>query len=84
MVRAEAGAALPRKRLPAGGLTLEALRQKIGSRAFFKLLSRWAAENAHGNVSTDDFTALAEAVSGEDLDHFFHVWLDRPRWPHDW
>jgi aminopeptidase N len=58
-----------------GGMTLEALRQEVGSRDFFVILRKWAQQNEYGNVSTADFIALSERVSGEDLDDFFEAWL---------
>jgi aminopeptidase N len=58
-----------------GAMTLEALRQKIGSHNFFVILRKWAQQNEYGNVSTADFIALSERVSGQDLDAFFQVWL---------
>ena len=33
---------------------------------------------------TADFTALAEQTSGQDLDHFFHVWLFEEGRPTSW
>ncbi|HEY6779973.1 MAG TPA: M1 family metallopeptidase, partial [Thermoleophilaceae bacterium] len=54
-----------------GAMTLQALREKIGERAFFGLLRRWYADNRDGNVTTADFVALAERVSGQQLDAFF-------------
>jgi aminopeptidase N len=67
-----------------GGMTLQALRQKIGDDAFFQILRRWAAENRYGNVTTPQFIALAEQVSGIQLDHFFDVWLYQPGKPTSW
>ena len=67
-----------------GALTLQALYDKVGEATFFKIIRTWVSDNAYGNVDTEDFTTLAEQISGEDLDHFFYVWLDRPFWPHDW
>jgi aminopeptidase N len=58
-----------------GAMTLEALRQKIGSHDFFVILRKWAQQNAYGNVSTADFIALSERMSGQDLDAFFQAWL---------
>ncbi len=58
-----------------GGMTLQALRQKIGEATFSTLLKRWFAENKYGNVTTADFIALAEEVSGQQLDSFFQIWL---------
>jgi aminopeptidase N len=59
-----------------GALTLHALRQEIGDDAFFELLPAWTAEHEGGTVTTDDFIALAEDVSGQDLDDLFTAWLD--------
>jgi aminopeptidase N len=56
-------------------MTLEALRQKVGSHDFVVILRRWAQQNAYSNVSTPEFTALSERVSGQDLDAFFKAWL---------
>jgi aminopeptidase N len=67
-----------------GGMTLQALRQKVGDFAFFQVLRRWAAENRYGNVTTSEFIALSEQVSGMDLDHFFDVWLFQPEKPTSW
>jgi aminopeptidase N len=58
-----------------GAMTLEALRQEVGSRDFFVILRRWAQDNEYGNVSTPEFIALSERVSGQDLDAFFKAWL---------
>lgn len=58
-----------------GGLTLHALRLRMGDAAFFELLQRYAAEFHDGTAGTDDFIAAAEAVSGEDLSAFFGAWL---------
>ena len=67
-----------------GGLTLEALRQEIGQPAFFEFLRRWASEHAYGNANTDDLIALAEEVSGRQLDEFFDVWLFQRGKPKNW
>ncbi|GAA5072509.1 aminopeptidase N [Thermocatellispora tengchongensis] len=67
-----------------GGLTLHALRQRIGDPAFFKLLRDWAQENKYGNATTDQFIAMAEKVSGKDLDKLFQAWLFTPERPTSW
>ncbi|HLN77773.1 MAG TPA: M1 family metallopeptidase [Nocardioidaceae bacterium] len=67
-----------------GGMTLQALRQKVGDQDFFEILRRWAAENRYGNVTTPQFIALSEEVSGMKLDHFFDVWLYQPEKPTTW
>jgi aminopeptidase N len=67
-----------------GAMTLQALREKIGDADFFTLLRAWYANNKYGNVTTADFIALAEQVSGEDLDAFFQVWLFEEGRPTSW
>lgn len=64
-----------------GALLLDDLRHRIGDDAFFRLLREWAARHQYGNAATDDFIALAEEVSGQDLDTFFHDWLSEPWTP---
>ncbi|KQZ69768.1 M1 family metallopeptidase [Nocardioides sp. Root151] len=56
-----------------GAMTMQALRHRIGDTDFKALLRAWVRGPANG--STADFTALAESVSGEDLDAFFDAWL---------
>jgi len=58
-----------------GSLVLTALRQTIGDDGFFELLQRWVADNNGTSRTTDDFTALATKISGQDLTGFFTEWL---------
>lgn len=58
-----------------GAVVLHALRRTIGDHTFFELLQRWVADNNGTSQGTDDFIALAEEVSGQDLDEFFDTWL---------
>ena len=67
-----------------GAMTLQALRVKIGDEDFFKLLRRWYKRNRYGNVTTAQFIAAAERVSGQQLDAFFDVWLYQPVKPTSW
>jgi aminopeptidase N len=67
-----------------GGMTLHALRRRIGDATFFKLLRTWADQKRHGNATTDEFVALAEKLSGKDLDRLFEVWLFTPERPTTW
>jgi aminopeptidase N len=67
-----------------GGMTLEALREKVGDFTFFRILRDWATQNRYGNVTTPQFIALAELDSGMDLGHFFEVWLYQPDKPTSW
>jgi aminopeptidase N len=65
-------------------MTLEALREKVGDFTFFQIMRSWAAQNRHGNVTTAQFIALSEQLSGMSLDHFFDVWLYQPEKPVSW
>ena len=67
-----------------GAMTLEALREKIGDPTFFQLMRDWATQHRYGNVTTAQFIALAEQLSGMDLDQFFDVWLYQPDKPTSW
>ncbi len=58
-----------------GGMALAALRHRIGQPVFARLLRTWTREHRYGNATTHDFVALADQVSGQDLTHFFHLWL---------
>ena len=67
-----------------GGMTLEALREKVGDATFFQILRRWAQDNRYKNVTTPQFIALAEQVSGRDLGACFDTWLYQPGKPTSW
>jgi aminopeptidase N len=67
-----------------GGMTLQALRQKVGEFAFFTIMRTWATQNRYGNVSTPQFIALAEQISQQQLDNFFDVWVYQPEKPTAW
>jgi len=56
-------------------MTLQALRQRIGSDEFRVVLRRWAQEHAQSNADTGDLLALAERVSGASLGRLFRTWL---------
>lgn len=64
-----------------GAMTLQALRTEVGDTAFFRILRRWAQTNRDGNVSTRQFIAFAEKVSGHQLDDLFTTWLSTPSRP---
>lgn len=67
-----------------GGAMLYALREKIGDEAFLTLTRTWASQYSGSHASTADYMALAEKVSGQDLGHFFDVWLFTPEKPVNW
>ncbi|MFE3887264.1 M1 family metallopeptidase [Streptomyces lydicus] len=58
-----------------GAMTLQALRERIGDTAFFKLLPAWTSAHRYGNADTAQFIALAEKISGQQLDDLFTTWL---------
>ncbi|MFO7279736.1 MAG: M1 family metallopeptidase [Thermoanaerobacterales bacterium] len=64
-----------------GALTLHVLRHRIGDDAFFELLRTWYERYSGRSASTADFEALAEEVSGQDLDELFDAWLRAPEMP---
>jgi aminopeptidase N len=64
-----------------GGMTLNALRVRIGDPAFFALLKDWAGSHLHSTGTTAQFIALAEQESRLDLTSFFTTWLFSPTKP---
>jgi aminopeptidase N len=64
-----------------GGMALEALRQQIGNDAFYSTLRAWVSQHAYGNATIDEFIALAEAQSGQQLDELFSKYLFKPGKP---
>jgi aminopeptidase N len=64
-----------------GALTLHALRLHLGDEVFFTILRTWMERFHNGNATTEDFMALAEEISGEQLDDFFQSWLFEPALP---
>lgn len=58
-----------------GAMTLHQLRLAVGDDAFFEILPAWTAEHRYGNGTIAQFQALAERISGLDLDDLFTTWL---------
>ena len=67
-----------------GAATLHALRVKIGDDAFFAATQQWLQRYNDSTGTTEDFQAVYEEVSGQDLDAFFDVWLRTPSKPTTW
>ncbi len=64
-----------------GAMAVHALRETMGDADFFAVLRAWLTERAGRTGSVEDFLALAEQVSGEQLDDVARDWLydrDRP------
>ncbi len=67
-----------------GAMTLQVLREEIGDAAFWKLIRQWTKRQGGGHGTTEEFVALAEQVSGRQLDALFDEWLfttGRPELP---
>ena len=64
-----------------GAMTLHQLRLAVGDDAFFTILRTWVADHRYGNGTTEEFIALSEKVSGQQLDDLFQAWLYTPSKP---
>ncbi|MEU4875644.1 M1 family metallopeptidase [Streptomyces sp. NPDC021608] len=64
-----------------GAMTLQVLRERIGDKAFFRLLPAWTGLHRHGNATTAEFIRLAEKISQRQLDDLFQTWLFTPGKP---
>ncbi len=58
-----------------GAMTFQALRNRIGEADYWALLRQFVTTYEGGNATTEDFEAMAEDVSGEQLDGFFDAWI---------
>ncbi|MBR7743866.1 M1 family metallopeptidase [Phycicoccus sp. BSK3Z-2] len=58
-----------------GAATLHALRVEVGDEAFFAGARLWLERYDDSSATSEDFQAVYEEVSGEDLDDFFDTWL---------
>ncbi len=58
-----------------GGMTLQVLRNRVGDDAFWQIARQWVQERGGGTGTTAQFIALAERVSGQQLDDLFDAWL---------
>jgi hypothetical protein len=71
-----------------GAVVLHMLRGIVGDSVFFNILQTYAADPnvAYGVAVTEDFQAVAENVSGLDLDYFFQQWIYGENYPkyHSW
>ena len=58
-----------------GALTLQALRTTVGDAAFFQILRTWTSTHRYEAVTTAQFIAHSEQISGQQLDDLFTTWL---------
>jgi aminopeptidase N len=65
-----------------GAMVLHSLRGIVGDVVFFKILQTYlTSKSAYSNATTEDFQAIAEAVSGQKLDYFFKQWIYGENYP---
>ena len=64
-----------------GSMTLQALRNRVGDKVFWRIIHTWIREQRGGNGSTEEFEEVAARVSGQDLASFFTAWLRTPSKP---
>ncbi|MEO7268055.1 MAG: M1 family metallopeptidase [Knoellia sp.] len=64
-----------------GAATLHALRLKVGDDAFFAGTREWLTRYDDSTGTTEDFQAVFEEETGEDLGPFFDTWLRTPARP---
>ena len=67
-----------------GAATLHALRGKVGDEAFYAAAREWLVRYDDSTGTTDDFQAVYEEISGQDLGAFFDVWVRTPTKPTSW
>ncbi len=59
-----------------GAAALAMLRYIAGDQKFFEILKTFAQQNVWKSVNTDDFKAVAEKITGQDLGYFFIQWIE--------
>ncbi len=64
-----------------GASVLHMLRHIVGDSVFFEILRTYRSRFEYGNAVTSEFHAVAEEVSGIDLDWFFDEWVYSPGYP---
>jgi hypothetical protein len=63
------------------GWVLHMLRHVVGDTNFFNILAAYRAAYFGSAATTEDFQAVCESVSGQDLDYFFQEWIYGERVP---
>lgn len=66
-----------------GSMVLHMLRKQLGDLDFYQGLQNYLADTNHafGYAKSEDFIAIMETVSGEDLTEFFNDWLYNQGYP---
>jgi len=60
-----------------GALVLQMLRGVVGEDAFFKTLKQYVYDFGYKEATIEDFKALTEKTSGQQLNYFFSQWIDQ-------
>jgi len=66
---------------PKGAWVLHMLRGIVGDETFFSAIRAYYRRYLHRAVDTEDFRAVMEEASGQDLAWFFDQWIYRPGFP---
>ena len=67
-----------------GAATLHALRHRRSATRRSSRAREWLERFDDSTATTEDFQAVYEEVSGQDLDEFFQIWLCAPEKPTNW
>ena len=69
-----------------GAAVLHMLRGVVGDSTFFRILRTYTASSAvaYGTAVTEDFQAVAQQVSGQNLTNFFQQWIYGEGYPTYW
>jgi aminopeptidase N len=62
-------------------LMLNGLRDKLGDKVFYKVLTDWVAQHKFSNQNRASFTAFLNAETGKDFTSYVAAWLDSPTTP---
>jgi len=60
---------------------LHMLRLELGDEGYWSMIQSWFANNQNGNVTSQEFQAHCENISGLDLEQFFQQWIYSPGIP---
>ncbi len=62
-------------------MMLDRIRQRVGTREFYRLVRQWPAEHANGSVDRAEFRTWLERKTGKGFSRLLHRWLDSQRTP---
>jgi aminopeptidase N len=62
-------------------MTVQALRNEVGDRKFWRIVRTWTRTKAGGTGTTPQFIRLSERIAGRQLDDLFDLWLFTPSKP---